>query len=314
MRIGIDLGGTNIKSVLLDADGNALQRASLPSCASDGPDAVIGQLHLSIETLLAGGGHRAAQLGGIGIGVPGSIDFDRGLVLYPPNLPGWEEVPLVALIAERWNVNVAVDNDANCAALGEARFGTGRGIANFVGLTLGTGVGSGIILGGAIWHGEKGYGGEFGHTSIELHGPPCGCGNTGCVEAYVGNRFMIRNALPVIAHHPESALYRLAMEQPDDLTPLHISEAAAEGDALAREILFDVGSKLGAAIANTANLLDVTTFIIGGGVAAAGKPLFDGIISTANHRVLKVHRGCVTILPAELGNDAGMLGAASLLG
>ena len=311
-RIGIDLGGTNIKSVLLNSDGIAIRRASFPSCATDGPEAVIAQLHVSIQTLLTehGGGD---ALGGIGIGVPGSIDFERGLVLYPPNLPGWGEVPLAALIAARWVVPVEVDNDANCAALGEAYHGAGRGIENFVGLTLGTGVGSGIVLGGKIWHGENGYGGEFGHTSIELHGPLCGCGNTGCVEAYVGNRFMIRNALPIIAHHPESALYRFAMETPDELTPRHISEAAAAGDALAREILFDVGSKLGAAIANTANLLDVTTFIIGGGVAAAGKPLFDGIVSTANHRVLKVHRGTLSILAAELGNDAGMLGAASLL-
>ncbi|MBL0174401.1 MAG: ROK family protein [Ignavibacteria bacterium] len=312
--IGVDLGGTNIKSVLLGDDGRVLQQASLPSHAEGGPRAVIEQVHRSIETLLADGGVDRARVEGIGVGVPGSIDFTRGLVLHPPNLPGWEEVPLESHLRARWGVAVAVDNDANCAALGEAHHGAGRGIAHFIGVTLGTGVGSGIILNGRIWHGQHGYGGELGHTSIDLNGPECGCGGSGCVEAYIGNRFMIARALPVIAHHPDSALYRQATRDPASLTPRDIAEAAAAGDALAHEILFDAGSMLGAAIASAANLLDITTFIIGGGVAAAGKPLFDGIISSANRRVLKVHRGTLSILPAALGNDAGMLGAASLLG
>jgi glucokinase len=309
--IGIDVGGTNIKAVLTGRDRCILAKLSLPTYAERGPDVVIGQLHAAVEGLLE---HASRDdLSGIGIGAPGSVDFERGMILHPPNLPGWEEVPVVALMRDRWQVPVRIDNDANCAALGEAYFGAGRRVAHFVGITLGTGVGSGIIIDRKIYHGEKGYGGEFGHTSIDYNGPPCGCGNFGCIEAYLGNSYLVANARERILHHPESPLYALLSEGTGALTPRHISEAAADADPVAFDILYDAGFKLGIAIANAANLLDITTFIIGGGVSAAGKPLFDGIAEGANGRALKVHRGFISILPAALGNDAGMLGAASLL-
>lgn len=309
--IGIDIGGTNIKSVLIDPEGNILDRLSLPTLAEGGPEAVIAQLHASIEQLTAH--HPRAALTGIGIGAPGSVDFDRGMILHPPNLPGWEEVPLVRLINDRWHAPVLIDNDANCAALGEAYFGAGTQADHFIGLTLGTGVGSGIVINRKIFHGEKGYGGEFGHTSIDYNGPACGCGNFGCIEAYIGNSFLVEHARAYIHHHPESILYETVQRHPEMLTPKEISVAAAAGDSTAHEILYEAGYKLGIAVSNTANLLDITTFIVGGGVAAAGKPLFDGISEAANARVIKVHRGTVHILPAALGNDAGMLGAASLI-
>jgi glucokinase len=309
--IGIDVGGTNIKAVSIGPSGTPLEKISIPTFAERGPEAVIGQLHECVRLLTSTPSH--PTLGGIGIGAPGSVDFERGMILHPPNLPGWEEVPLVRLMQERWRVPVKIDNDANCAALGEARFGAGRSIAHFIGVTLGTGVGSGIIFDQNIFHGEKGYGGEFGHASIDYNGPVCGCGNRGCIEAYLGNSYLVANARAEILLHPGCSLYSAITRDPDFLTPKHISEAADAGDAVARRILYDAGYMLGIAISNVANLLDVTTFIIGGGVSAAGEPLFDGAREAANTRVLKVHRGKIAVLPAALGNDAGMLGAASLL-
>jgi glucokinase len=312
LNIGIDIGGTNIKAVLAEVGGIIFSRLSLPTEAELGPEHVIGQIHSCIEKLLTALPEGTA-LNGIGVGVPGSVDHARGIVLHPPNLPGWAEVPLSASLAMRWNVAVALDNDANCAALGEAMFGAGRGYRNFIGLTLGTGVGSGIIIDGKIHHGDKGYGGEFGHTSIDYNGPACGCGGHGCIEAYIGNRYLVSNARALIALRPECSLFGPAQSASEKLTPKLISEAAEHGDATALEILYETGRKLGIAIANAANLLDIMVFIIGGGVSAAGKPLFDGIISAARDRVLRVHKEHITILPAMLGNDAGMLGAASLL-
>lgn len=209
MTVGLDVGGTNIKAVAIGADGRILAKTSLPTLAERGPEAVVAQLHAAVASLMKV--EPGESLEGIGIGAPGSVDFERGMILHPPNLPGWEEVPLVRLMNERWGVPVMIDNDANCAALGEARFGAGKDIASFIGITLGTGVGSGIIIDGNIHHGEKGYGGEFGHVSIDYNGPACACGNFGCIEAYLGNSYLVANARERILHHPESRLYAVVV-------------------------------------------------------------------------------------------------------
>jgi glucokinase len=207
---------------------------------------------------------------------------------------------------------VHVDNDANCAALGEAWFGAGREYNSFVGLTLGTGVGSGIIINRKVHTGDHGFGGEFGHVSIDYNGPLCGCGNRGCVEAYIGNSYLSAEAVRVLREAPGSQLHQCAVETPGLMTPLMLSEAADAGDQAAYGVLRNAGRMLGYCVASVANLLDITTFIIGGGVSAAGAPLFEGIESAARERTLIVHRNNLLILPAALGNDAGMLGAAAL--
>lgn len=309
--IGIDIGGSSIKAALTDAGRSILARTRRPTMAAFEVEKTIAQLHECIAELLAHAGDRTVA--GIGVGAPGAIDLERGVVFHPPNLPAWNEVPLADLLIERWRVPVRIDNDANCAALGEAHFGAGRRHANFICLTLGTGVGGGIILDGRIHHGERGFAGEFGHITIHYDGPLCNCGNHGCVEAYVGIRHMMRDALPQLIEDPACALRGRAIENPEGLVPKDLSDAAALGDAAALRILRTAGERLGVAIASAANLLDITTFIVGGGIAAAGHPLFEGIIESARSRVLKVHRDSLAILPAELGNDAGMLGAAALM-
>lgn len=314
ITIGIDIGGSSIKAALTDTGTSILARTQRPTLAEGGVDETVGQLHACVEELIAAHGAIAAgDVAGIGVGVPGAIDHDRGMVLYPPNLPAWKEVPLAALLSDRWDVPVLLENDANCAALGERHYGAGRSHEHFIALTLGTGVGGGIITGGRIFRGARGFAGEFGHISIDADGPACNCGSRGCIEAYVGIHYLMREALPDLRNDPDSLLHTRALNDAEALDPKDIAEAAAEGDATCIAILRRAGERLGVAIASAANLLDIETFIIGGGIAGAGAPLFDGIAQSARQRVLKVHRESLALLPAELGNDAGMLGAASLM-
>lgn len=313
ITIGIDIGGSSIKAALTNARTGILARAQRPTRADGSVDDTVAQLHECIEELSATLGGGAADIAGIGVGVPGAIDHDRGLVLYPPNLPAWQEVPLAALLSDRWGVPVLLENDANCAALGERHFGAGRAHDHFIALTLGTGVGGGIIIDGRIFRGRRGFAGEFGHVSIDGEGPACNCGGRGCIEAYVGIHYLMREAIDALRDDPDSLLHPRAVNDAEGLVPKDLAEAAAAGDVASISILRRAGGRLGVAIASAANLLDIETFIIGGGIAGAGAPLFDGIEKEARGRVMKVHRTALTILPAELGNDAGMLGAASLM-
>ncbi len=308
-RIGIDIGATSIKAALTDEGRSVLARTTRPTRGDETLEASLAEIHACVEEL---SGKTGAVIGGIGVGVPGAVDYINGIVNEPPNMPAWQRVPLADILRERWRCDVRIDNDANCAALGEAYYGAGRDAASFIGLTLGTGVGSGIIIDRKIFHGERGFAGEFGHITIDMNGPECGCGNHGCIEAYVGIHHLLREAMPVLLASPGSTLHRKAIDDPQSLTPKDIGVAAAAGDAASTGILRTAGERLGVAIASAANLLDITTFIIGGGIAAAGAPLFDGIRDSAGSRILNVHRETLRILPAHLGNDAGMLGASAL--
>ncbi|MCB2205710.1 ROK family protein [bacterium] len=311
--IGIDIGGSSIKAALTEPGASVIANTRRPTLADGDRDATLGQINACIEELLSEASARDIDVQGIGVGVPGTIDIAAGVVYHPPNLPAWEEVPLAEILREKWDLEVRVDNDANCAALGEAHFGAGKAHTDFIGLTLGTGVGSGIILSNHIYHGQRGFAGEFGHISIDYNGTQCNCGNFGCIEAYVGIHYMMHEAIPLLRQAPHSPLHHRALEKNSDLQPHDLSTAADAGDEVSAEILRRAGRRLGVAIASAANLLDITVFIIGGGISAAGDLLFDAIRASAAERALKVHRDDFIILPAELGNDAGMLGAASLL-
>lgn len=314
--IGVDLGGTNIKAAICRSDGKIFRVLSLPTEADRGPAHVVAQIHSAIERLLSKKNF-LAPITGIGVGAPGSIDHEKGLVLHPPNLPGWKKVKLAQELSKRWNLRVNIENDANAAALGEAYFGSGKNRAHFIAITIGTGIGSGIILDGNIFHGEKGFAGELGHISIDYNGPKCNCGKRGCIEAYVGNSYLIAKALDERSSHPDSLLNRKAFGKTQraanrEMSVRDISLAAKRGDVFATHVLYRAGEYLGMALGNAAVLLDVTTFIIGGGIAAAGKPLFDGINASIRRNVIKPMRARIEILPAQLGNNAGVLGAASL--
>jgi len=310
MYIGIDIGAGSIKAGLVDSENMVLARAVAPTRAESTLDASLSELYGCVDELL---GKAGATVHGLGVGVPGAVDHLQGIVYNPPNMPAWKNVPLASLLQDHTGIETRIDNDANCAALGEGHFGAGRGCDNFIVLTLGTGVGAGIVLNRRIHHGTRGFAGEFGHITIDMNGPRCNCGNSGCIEAYIGIHHLMRDALPLLASDADGLLNRRAIEDPDSLEPRDISLAAARGDVTCTAVLRRAGSLLGVAIASAANLLDIVTFIVGGGISAAGAVLFDGIRDSTAHRVLSVHRENLRILPAKLGNDAGILGAATLL-
>lgn len=310
--IGIDLGGTNIKAAVCTSDGKVLgSPLSFSTEGEKGPEYVIKRINQAISHILLLELYRT-KVHAIGIGAPGSVDYKRGHVLHPPNLPGWKNVALARIISQRWNLPVKIENDANAAALGEAHFGAGKNLDSFIGITIGTGIGSGIIMERKVVHGERGYAGELGHTKINYNGPKCNCGSYGCVEAYIGNNYLVQRTAVELKHHPSSRLFSRVIKKKITLTPKEIADAARHGDAFAFKILFDAGEKLGIALANAANFLDITTFVIGGGIAAAGKPLMDGIVTGTKKNVLATFRRRINILPSQLGNNAGMLGAAAL--
>lgn len=307
--IGIDLGGTSIKFGLVAPDGTIVKKDSLPSLAADGPEAVIGQIKLGISNLLVDG----PRIAGIGIGAPGVINAKKGTVENPPNLPGWGKVPLGKILAKEFDKDVYVENDANAAAIGEMVFGAGKELNSFVMITLGTGVGGGIILKRKIYRGDSGAAGEIGHITIDLNGPRCNCGSYGCIEAYIGNGYLSRRVAQELGRHSNSKMFALMDYDVSNLSPLVISQAADAGDEFALSVIRDMGNKLGAALASLCNLLDVTDIVIGGGVAGFGKVLFDAALDSTRMRVLESLRERVQIYPAQLQNEAGIIGASSLV-
>ncbi len=255
---------------------------------------------------------RSDKVLGVGIGAPGIVDLEGGTVKYPPNLANWGIFRLGDETSKLINEIVQVENDANAAAVGELKFGAGKGMRSFIMVTLGTGVGGCIIADGKVFRGDEGGAGEIGHTTIDYNGPLCNCGNRGCVEAYVGQKHLSRRAAERLKSHPESLIYKLINGDAEKLEPKLISDAADKGDVLALQIWKEAGMYIGTALSSAINTLDIATIIIGGGVAKAGKPLFDSIEETIMARVLTSIKPRVRVLCAKLENSAGVIGAAAL--
>jgi glucokinase len=313
ITVGVDLGGTAIKAGLVDPQGKILRDTTVPAEADQGPTHVIEQIAKSVHQLIDSSSYTKREYAGIGVGSPGSVDLDGGTVKYPPNFPGWTVVRLGDALHREFGFHVEVDNDANAAAVGEAKLGAGIGHKDFIMVTLGTGVGGGLILGGKIFRGTFGGAGELGHITIDHNGPLCNCGNRGCVEAYVGAKYLTRRAIQKVKRNRKSKILSLVGNNARDIDPKIISLAAQAGDATARDILAETGKYLGIGLATVVNLLDVRLIIIGGGIARAGKPLFDPIKESVRQHVLTPMRDGLEVLPAKLGNSAGILGAAALV-
>ncbi|MGE5845233.1 MAG: ROK family protein [Ignavibacteria bacterium] len=308
--IGVDLGGTSIKIGIVSSEGKILKKVSLNTEAEKGPDYVIKQIKKGIDSILVA---NKINLKGIGIGAPGVVTLKTGTVENPPNFPGWEKVELGKIIKKEFGLPVHIENDANAAAVGELIFGAGKKYNSFIMVTLGTGVGGGVIIDKKLYRGEFGAAGEVGHITIDFNGPKCNCGSFGCVEAYIGNQYLVNSIRNELPSHPDSLVHKLIEQDYINLTPKIIDTAAEQGDEYAVSVIKDAGRNLGSALASVSNLLDISTFIIGGGVAGFGKPLFDEVIKTASSRVLKPLQNRVKVLPAKLKNDAGIKGASALV-
>jgi glucokinase len=309
LAVGVDVGGTTIKFGLVHEDGRLLHHTSVPTLADAGPDIVLERIAHGVKAMIKDTGDEVA---GIGLGVPGVIN-NRGEISYPPNFPGWEIVPveerLRPLIATR--LPIAVENDANVAAYAEL-FGEKDSIErDFLFITLGTGVGGCIISDGAIWRGANGGAGEIGHTTIDMNGQLCNCGARGCVEAYLGQRYMTALAAARLQRHPQSLLHGM-LSDGRELEPKLLDEAARNGDQFARDFLSEMGTILGAALASAMNACDLHLAIVGGGMARSEEFLLEPARRSLRTRVLKSIAGDVRLRPARFGNEAGMIGAAML--
>lgn len=310
LTIGIDVGGTNTKFGIVNNKGEILKELVRPSFSQDGPDVVIKNLVDGIKELIDK--KSLDQFRGVGIGIPGKANKERDAVSSLPNFKGWEYVELKKIMKKKLNIDIRIDNDANCAALGELYFGIGKRIKSFIMVTLGTGVGAGIILDGKIIRGESGGAGELGHITIDYSGPVCGCGKNGCVEAYVGNNYIKQRTIHLLNEFPDSIILDLVDRDLDLISPKIVSDAADKGDVLANKIIKDTGFYLGIAIASAINLLDIKTVVIGGGVSAAGDKLLIPIENSIKQHGIKSIVNDVKVYAAELKNSAGVLGAATL--
>ncbi|HAB50722.1 MAG: hypothetical protein A2315_10550 [Ignavibacteria bacterium RIFOXYB2_FULL_35_12] len=308
--IGVDLGGTNIKIGIVSQRGKLLKKISLSSKAEGGPDKVVKQIRLGIKEILS---KNKKKIRGIGIGSPGVVSIKKGTVENPPNFPGWTKVNLGNIISKEFDIDCHVENDANAAAIGEMIFGTGKRYNSFVMITLGTGVGGGIILNRKLYRGEIGAAGEIGHITINYEGPRCNCGSFGCIEAYVGNNYLISKVKADLTASPNPKILKLVNNDLNLLTPLIINKAAEDGDAFAKSVISEMGEQIGSALASVSNLLDVSTFIIGGGVSGFGRSLFTAINKSLVVRVITSLRNRVKVLPAKLKNEAGIKGASALV-
>ncbi len=308
--LGIDLGGTSIKFGIVSRLGKILYKASLPSGAELGPAAVISQIKKGVKQIFK---LKKVKIEGIGIGAPGVINITKGTVEYPPNFPGWGKIKLGNIIQNEFKLKTLVENDANAAAIGEYIFGAGKKYNSFVMITLGTGVGGGVIIDKKIYRGDFGAAGEIGHMSISYNGPKCKCGSIGCIESYVGNNYLKQRVIKDLQVHPGSLILKLVNKEADRITPRVIQEAMEHGDEFAISVVNDMGIQLGAVLASVSNLLDISIFIIGGGVSGFGKPLFDKIQETIKDRVFIPAKKRVKVLPARLKNEAGIKGASALV-
>lgn len=308
--IGVDLGGTTIKTGIVSSEGKILSKISLPTEAHKGPSFIISQIIFSIEQLLS---EQSVQIEGIGIGSPGAVIQEKGTVENPPNFPGWEKVKLGKLVSDKLKKDVFVDNDANAAAVGELIYGAGKELNSFIMVTLGTGVGGGLVLDREIYRGQRGAAGEIGHISVDYNGKKCKCGSRGCMEAYVGNAYLIEDAKLQLKKYPESKILELIDKDLSLLTPKIISKASKLDDELAKLIIERTASILGYGLASVVNLLDVKNVIIGGGVSGFGKPLYRSIRKTIVNRVMKPFKDSIKIIPAKLKNEAGIKGASALV-
>jgi len=305
LAVGVDIGGTLIKLGIVHASG-ALRVLTETSTSIDRPqEAAVAEIARAVARLAQGHDVQA-----VGIGCAGLVDAVHGIVHLSPNLPRWHDARLAEWAARELALPVAVLNDANAFTLAEAHAGAGRGCSPVVGITLGTGVGGAIVEAGRLRGGRHGFGGEIGHVSIEMDGPPCPCGNRGCLELYVGRRALVAAYLAHAGWSPGGSAYDLARGDRAALDPRLLYEAANRGDPAAREVFTRAGIVLGVALANVTNLIDPEVIVIGGGVALAGDMLLEPARRTLAERAMLGASRVPAVLPAALGVGAGVIGAA----
>nr|WP_210311573.1 ROK family protein [Rhizobium leucaenae] len=308
VALAFDLGGTELRAALVDSEGSLLSFSAVPTHAAGGPAAVIQQIELLAASALAEMPDLVPV--GIGIGAPGPLDPEAGIVIAPPTLAGWYEVPLADILSSRFQLPVRLENDANAAALGEWRYGAGRGARSMVFVTVSTGIGGGVIVDGRTLHGRRGLAAEIGHMTITSEGERCFCGAIGCFEAVASGTALGRRATARTRQSDGSMLRKLSAD--GEVTGRHVVDAARNGDALALELLSAEARWLGIGFTNLLHLYSPDILVMGGGISHGFYLLHDTIVATVRERAMPAYRD-VPIVPAQLGRHAGLIGAASLI-
>ena len=310
--IGCDLGGTNLRAGIVDLEsGQVSHLLSTPTLAREGHNAVMARMANLIEDVIAAGGLSKSEVGGIGIGVPGVLDLERGLTLFLPNLSGtWPKVPLRDTISEATGLPVALINDVRSITFGEWKFGAGQGVETMACFAVGTGIGGGLVINGQLHLGIGGTGGELGHQIIAFNGPPCGCGNHGCLEAYASGPAIASMGIKAVVQGRTTIIGELVNFDVNKITPDVIAQAAARGDEIAQIIIQDAGFYIGVAAANVCVSVGPRKIVIAGGVSRIGGPILEPIRKTIRERVTVMPVEQVEVVQATLGDNAGVIGAA----
>jgi glucokinase len=312
--LGIDIGGTNLVVGSVAEDGSTMvASASEPTHSEAGATDVVDRLVGLAERAIATTRREVpgAEILGVGVGAPGPLDTKRGIVLLTPNL-GWVNMPLRQLIHDRLGLPAALDNDANCAVLGEWWVGAARGARNAIGITIGTGIGGGLIVDGRLYHGASDVAGEIGHTTIDTEGRRCKCGNYGCLEAYASGPNIALRAVEEMEAGAESRLRALVGGDLRKVTAQTVYQAAADGDELALEVVNDTAKFLGVGIGNLLNVFNPDLVVVCGGVTLAGDHLFEPLRREVARRAFKPAVSACRIVPGELAGTAGVYGAAKI--
>ncbi len=330
--LAVDLGGTQIRTAVLRG-ANLLSRVGLLTGERPTPERIFPRIFQAIQQALTKAEISLEQIAGIGIGAPGPLNSRTGIVYAPPNLPGWENVPVRELFSQQFSVPIFVENDANAAALGEYMFGAGRGSRDMVYMTISTGIGGGVITGGKMVEGTSGTAAELGHMTIDWRGERCNCGNIGCLERIASGTAIARHANDAIAQGQGDDLLAFALKHqlndkenaeastPEDVaahTSAHVTArtvalAAEAGIPLARAIIKIAAEALGVGLVNIINIFNPEKIILGGGVTQMGALLLDPAIHIVEERTMEVPRKAAQIVLAELGHDVGLVGAGALI-
>lgn len=309
--IGVDIGGTQIRTALSDLEGNIIHRVAHPTLAEEGVGPVIGRIK---EAIREAAGEHLEEAQAIGIASAGPLDPWEGVIIKAPNLPGWRNVPLKAIIEEEFELPTYVGNDANLAALAEQQFGAGKGARDLIYITHSTGIGGGIIVDDRLLLGSKGLGAEVGHITLDIDGPRCGCGSIGCLEAMAAGPAIARNAVEAIKGGRETIIPELVDGDLSQITAKEVNQAAQQGDELGIELIQQAGKLLGIGLVSLMHLFNPEIIIIGGGVSKAGDLLFESVRETVRARCMTDDYWRDTpIVPAALGDDVGLMGGIALV-
>ncbi|MCC7361361.1 MAG: ROK family protein [Anaerolineales bacterium] len=307
--VGVDLGASHLTVLVADLNGHVLVAAEEPLEIAAGPEPCLRATEALVADTLARAGSHWEAVRALGVAVPGPVIAEHGLVSAPPIMPGWDGYPIRAELAARWQRPTSLDNDADLGALGEWTFGAGQGANHLAYIKIGTGIGCGLLLDGRIYRGVLGTAGEIGHVTVAEGGPPCTCGNYGCLEAVAGGRAIAQRADLAVKAGQRTRLVQKAALEP--LTTAAVAQAALEGDVVAQQLLADAGRHIGSALASLINLLNPDRIVLGGGVTKAGSYLLEPLQQAIEDHAMRPSRQAVQVVLAQLGRRSVAMGAVA---